>query len=204
VIESIQGRWEDLVGSGETAAAEEIIGSFKAFIETRITVKVPVGKSLDVDVEGLKLSGVRSKSLGWKKGDRIVMVNGQEVLRFDDVRQEVKKAKDQSIPLVIMLDRRQESPFARIRKALEVVYAEADVSLTEPEDVLPRVNALKNKAGLLVDGIGDNKGLRKKLDEVGKELTAYVDSLKKEKAPEKAAKSSSPSDSSGDLDALFR
>ncbi|CAK0836454.1 unnamed protein product [Prorocentrum cordatum] len=169
VIESLQNRWEALVAEGETVPAEEVTEDFKPFIETALTVTVPVGKSLDVDVEGLKLSGVRSKSLGWKKGDRIVLVNGQEVFRFDDVRDEIKKAKDANKPVVIKLERRQESPFARIRKALDLVYEQADISLSEPEDVFVKLNQLKNKAGLVLDGIGDNKGLRKKLDEVGKD-----------------------------------
>jgi membrane-associated protease RseP (regulator of RpoE activity) len=205
VLDSIQENWEKLVSQGPETAADDILTKFLPFIEFKLMVTVPAGENLNVDIAGLTITDAsRSRSRGWKKGDRVLIVNGEDMTNFEDIKAQVKASQKSNSPIKLIVERRQESPFARLLKAMQGVYEDTDAPLTEPDEVLAKVSSLKNKATLLVDGIGDTAGLRKKVDAVSKELNTYVAAWDKQQAPKEEEKSKSASSDSGDLDGLFR
>lgn len=196
-LHQLQQDWPKLEKQGEPACGEAVANVLGSTVETSVEISVPAGASPGVDIEGLSVTGVNSKDMGWQKGDFIDKIAGTKPEDQDDAARLVKLARESNQPYKIMATRRFTSPFVGLQKPLQLVYQDSNNPVKEVEEVMNMYGRLRNKAGFVVDGISPASELKTLLDSFTGELDAY---LKTGAAAAPKAKSSAPSN---DLDGLF-
>merc|ERR1719497_74334 len=106
--------------------------------------------------------------MGWRSGDKVVAINGEDVAKEEEAVKAVKEARDANKPIKVSIQRLLQGPFVLLERDLREVYQDTDTYVPESEDVMKKVGSLRSKASLLADGVGKSEDVLKKLDDVEK------------------------------------
>lgn len=175
VLHSLQTRWPSIEAQGAAGAAQ-VLEELTGTLNSVISISVPPGGSVGVEIEDRTVVGINRPELGWQIGDFVMAVNGVEVSNQEKLVAATQEARSKGGTVVYSVRRLQESPFVTIVSALEKIYRDADseTPLSEPEDVARAFRDLKNKAALAQDGIIELPRLREKLDELTKLVESFA------------------------------
>mmetsp|Transcript_6029 Transcript_6029/g.13297 ORF Transcript_6029/g.13297 Transcript_6029/m.13297 type:complete len:322 (+) Transcript_6029:53-1018(+) len=196
-MRKLQKDLPDLTQQGADGA-EQVIARISGTLNAEVTVTVPAGTSAGVDIEGMVVTGVSRPDLGWKSGDFVKSINGQEVFGQEDIVKTVSKFRNAGESLRFVATRKAASPFVTLKGALEEVgnSVPSSIQLPEPQDVADKVQTIKVFASFVQDGQGKLDLVRPSVDALADELELYVaapEAAKAEAAAAKAAPSVSES-----------
>ncbi|CAE7572535.1 ileS [Symbiodinium natans] len=173
-VRKLQDKWSTLVAQGPEGA-KEALQFFSNVMYSTLTITVPPGQNVGVDIEDRTITNVNSRKLGWNAGDTIKEINGQEAKDEEQVVNDVKKAKQEGKELVFTVQRLSESPWVTIDRSLTEVYANVDseTPLMEPDQVGDMITDLKNKLNLAKDDVIPLASVKDKVDTIGQALEAF-------------------------------